>query len=56
MNQSYGIDKGIYGFDTINKFDEIKTFTGERKLILLTFKQNVRKNGSKETKIVDGQI
>jgi len=23
MNQSFGIDKGIYDFDTINKFDDI---------------------------------
>ena len=29
-NQSFAIDKGIYDFDTINKFDDIQTFTGER--------------------------
>ena len=30
MNQSFEIDKGLYDFDTINKFDEIQVFTGER--------------------------
>ena len=57
MNQSFGIDKGLYDFDTINKFDEIQVFTGERESILSTITQNLRKDGSnKERKIVDGQI
>merc|ERR1711873_153086 len=54
-NQSFAIDKGIYDFDTINKFDEIQTFTGERESILSTITQNVRKDGSKKGRIVDGQ-
>ena len=57
MNQSFGIDKGLYDFDTINKFDEIQVFTGERESILSTITQNLRKDGSnKERKIVDGRI
>ena len=55
-NQSFAIDKGIYDFDTINKFDDIQTFTGERESILSTITQNVRKDGSKEGGIVDGEI
>merc|ERR1712240_59879 len=45
-----------YDFDTINKFDEIQVFTGERESILSTITQSLRKDGSKERKIVDGQI
>merc|ERR1711873_94111 len=55
-NQSFAIHKGIYDFDTINKFDDIQTFTGERESILSTITQNVKKDGSKEGRIVDGQI
>merc|ERR1711873_217201 len=55
-NQSFAIDKGIYDFDTINKFDDIQTFTGERESILSTITQNVRKDGSKERRVIDGQI
>ena len=29
MNQSFRVDKGIYDFDSINKFEEIHVFTGE---------------------------
>ena len=56
MNQSFGKDKGLYDVDTTNKFDEIQVFTGERESILSTITQNLRKDGSKERKIVDGQI
>ena len=56
MNQSFGIDKGIYDFDPINKFDELQVFIGERESILSIITQNLRKDGSKERKIVDGQV
>ena len=43
MNQSFGIDKELYDFDAINKFDEIQVFTGERESILSTITQNLKK-------------
>ena len=55
-NQSFAIDKGIYDFNTINKFDDIQTFTGERESILSTITNNVRKDGSQKGGIVDGKI
>ena len=56
INQSFGIDKGIYDFNTINKFDELQVFTGERESILSTITRNLKQDGSEERKIVDGQI
>ena len=56
INQSFGIDKGIYDFNTINKFDESQVFTGERESILSTITRNLKQDGSEERKIVDGQI
>merc|ERR1712240_682596 len=55
-NQSFAIDKGIYDFNTINKFDDIQAFTGERESILSTITNNVRKDGSQKGGIVDGKI
>merc|ERR1712074_69293 len=56
INQSFGIVKGIYDFNTINKFDELQVFTGERESILFTITRNSRQDGSEVRKIVDGQI
>ena len=56
INQSFGIDKGIYDFNTINKFDELQVFTGERESILSTITRNLKQDGSEERKIDDGQI
>ena len=56
INQSFGIDKGIYNFDTINKFNELQVFTGERESILSTITWNLRQDGSEKGTIVDGQI
>ena len=58
MNQSFGIDKGIYDFDTINKFDEIQVFTGERESILSTITQNLRRMAptKKEKSLMDRLI
>ena len=51
------MDKGIYNFDTINKFDELQVFTGERESILSTITRNLRQeDGSEKGTIVDGQI
>ena len=46
MNRSFGIDKWLHNFDTINKFDEIQVFTGERESILSAITQNLRKDSS----------
>ena len=55
-NQSFAIDKGIYDFNTINKFNDIQTFTGERESSSSTITNNVRKDGSQKGGIVDGKI
>ena len=41
INQSFGIDKGIYDFDTINEFDEATKFHGWKKINL---EQNINKS------------
>ena len=55
---SFGIDKGLYNFDTIEEFDEMQIFTGETQSILSTIVRNIAKvdeNGKKH-RVTDGRI
>ena len=43
MNQSFGIDKGIYDFDTINKFDEIQAFYRRKRINFINYYAKLKK-------------
>ena len=52
MNRSFGINKGIYVFNTINKFEELQVFTRESESISSTITRKLRQDGSEEGKSV----
>ena len=48
-NVSFNIDKGFYSADTIDEFDELHMFTGEREQISSISERNIAKEDEKGT-------